>query len=320
MSLLARLHTFFITLMCLATLAPAAAHDQPTKIVGTIGMVSDLVAKIAGDHADVTTLVKAGLDPHLYKPTRNDVNALRKADVVFYSGLMLEGKMSDVLIRAATSGRKVYPVTSLLGEEYLLEPEEFEGHVDPHVWGDPKAWLAAVDVIAEKLAANDRRHADDYQKNAEKLKKEISAVDAYAEKVLNTVPEESRVLVTAHDAFNYFARRFGYEVLAIQGISTESEAGVKDIENLVDVLVSKKIGAVFVESTISDKNIQALIQGAAAKGHTVVIGGELFSDAMGAEGTYEGTYVGMVDHNATTIACALGGEAPEKGLNGKLSH
>ena len=148
----------------------------------------------------------------------------------------------------------------------------------------------------------------------------IAELDDYARRVLGSVPEESRVLVTAHDAFNYFGKRYGFEVVGIQGISTESEAGVRDIEQLVDLLVDRNIGAVFVESTVSQRNIDARIAGARARGHTVTIGGELFSDAMGDAGTYEGTYIGMIDHNVTTISRALGGEAPARGMNGKLAE
>jgi manganese/zinc/iron transport system substrate-binding protein len=185
---------------------------------------------------------------------------------------------------------------------------------------DPQAWAKAVDVVAEKLQAIDPNGSALYEKNRKRYQEKIEELDRYAEKVLHSIPQNSRVLLTAHDAFNYFGRRYGLEVVGIQGISTESEAGVQDIERLVSLLVKRKIGAVFVESTVSQRNIRALIEGAAAKGHTVRIGGELFSDAMGKAGTYEGTYVGMVDHNVTTIARALGGEAPQEGFQGKLSH
>ena len=227
--------------------------------------------------------------------------------------------MTDVLIRAATAGKKVYPVTELLDERFLLEPAEFAGHYDPHVWMDPSAWAKTVPVIRDKLIDADPQGAATYRRNATALEARIAELHAYAERVLHSVPERQRVLVTAHDAFNYFGRRYGYQVVGIQGISTESEAGVQDIERLVDLLVEREIGAVFVESTVSQRNIEALIQGAAARDHEVVIGGELFSDAMGAPGTYEGTYIGMIDHNVTTIARALGGTAPERGLHGTLS-
>jgi manganese/zinc/iron transport system substrate-binding protein len=240
------------------------------------------------------------------------------ADVIFYNGLLLEGKMTDSLIRAATSGKRVHAVTELLDERYLLEPEEFEGLYDPHVWMDPAAWARAVEVIRDKLIEFDPDGEADYIANTMAYTQTLNDLDTYAVRVLGSVPEGQRVLVTAHDAFNYFGRRFGFEVVGIQGISTESEAGVRDIEELVDLLVGRGIRAVFVESTVSERNINALIAGARARGHEVTIGGSLFSDAMGDEGTYEGTYVGMIDHNVTTVARSLGGEAPERGYGGKL--
>ncbi len=295
-----------------------AETNEQYQIVATVGMIEDVARSVAGERAEVIGLMGAGVDPHLYKPTRSDIRRLMGADVIFYNGLLLEGKMADSLIRAATGGKKVHAVTELLDEQYLLEPEEFEGLYDPHIWMDPDAWSRTIDVIRDKLTEFDAEGADSYKRNAEAYRARLSELDAYAERVLSSVPESQRVLVTAHDAFNYFGRRFGYEVVGIQGLSTESEAGVRDIENLVDLLVSRNIGAVFVESTVSDRNIKALIAGAKARGHTVVVGGELFSDAMGNAGTYEGTYIGMIDHNVTTIARALGGEAPERGMNGKL--
>ena len=288
-------------------------------IVATIGMVADITRNVAGEHAEVLGLVGSGVDPHLHKPTRSDVQKLMNADLIFYNGLLLEGKMTDSLVRAATSGKRVHAVTELIDDSFLLEPEEFEGHYDPHVWMDPAAWSKAVLAVKEKLIEFDPTHAERYEHNAANYLDEIQALDQYANDVLKSVPEQQRVLVTAHDAFNYFGSRYGFEVVGIQGISTESEAGVRDIERLVNLIVDRNIGAVFVESTVSDRNINALISGAKARGHLVTIGGELFSDAMGDEGTYEGTYIGMIDHNVTTIARALGGEAPKHGLNGKLS-
>jgi manganese/zinc/iron transport system substrate-binding protein len=291
----------------------------PYAIVATVGMVADVVRGVAGDRAEVIGLMGSGVDPHLYKPTRSDVQRMLDADVIFYNGLLLEGKMTDSLIRAATSGKKVYAVTELLDEQFLLEPAEFEGLYDPHVWMDPSAWSRTVGVVRDKLIDFDPDGEDTYRANAAVYAGQIAELDAYAARVLGSVPEPQRVLVTAHDAFNYFGRRFGYEVVGIQGISTESEAGVQDIERLVDLLAERKIGAVFVESTVSERNINALIAGARARGHEVVIGGELFSDAMGDEDTYEGTYIGMIDHNVTIVARALGGDAPEKGMAGSLS-
>lgn len=314
------IHTIIPLIFLLGCGAPAQQQPQERyTIVTTVGMIRDLVQQVAGDRAEVIGLMGSGVDPHLYKPTRSDISRIMDADVIFYNGLLLEGKMADTLIRAASAGKPVYAVTEMLDESDLLEPEEFKGLYDPHVWMDPSAWAKAVSVIEQKLREFDPSGAESYRSNAEQLSQRLEALDQYAERVLSSVPEEQRVLVTAHDAFNYFGRRYGYEVVGIQGLSTESEAGVQDIERLVDLLVDRKVGAVFVESTVSERNISALIAGARARGHSVVIGGELFSDAMGDEGSYRGTYVGMIDHNATTIARALGGDAPQGGMNGKLS-
>jgi manganese/zinc/iron transport system substrate-binding protein len=208
----------------------------------------------------------------------------------------------------------------LLDESALLQPAGADGHSDPHVWMDPRAWTKAVEVVRDKLAQRDPAGAEIYRANASALRSELEALDAYAERVLSSTPQERRVLVTAHDAFNYFGRRYGFEVLGIQGMSTESEAGLKQIEALVHVLVARNIPAVFVESTVPERSVRALIAGAKARGHAVSIGGELFSDAMGKPGTYEGTYAGMIDHNVTTIARALGADAPPKGFKGLLAR
>ncbi|MEX2218108.1 MAG: zinc ABC transporter substrate-binding protein [Phycisphaerales bacterium] len=296
-----------------------SATGTPYKVVTTVAMVTDIVREVAGPRAQVTGLLGEGVDPHLYKPTRSDIAALMQADVVFYNGLMLEGKMADTLVRVASSGRKVHAVTEALAPEDLLEPEEFAGHYDPHVWMDPVAWAKAAGVVRDKLIEHDPAGAEGYRERAAAYLGRLGALHEYVARVSATVPEASRVLVSAHDAFGYFGRRYGYEVVGIQGISTESEAGVRDIERLVELLVSRRVAAVFVETTVSERNIRALIAGAAARGHTVTIGGALFSDAMGAPGTYEGTYVGMIDHNATTIVRALGGQAPERGHEGKLA-
>lgn len=295
-------------------------QEHRLRVVTTTGMVTDIAHGVAGDRAEVVGLLGAGVDPHLYAPTRNDTKRLLSADVVLYNGLFLEGKMTDALIRAATSGRKVYAVTERLEPAYLLEPEEFAGHHDPHVWMDPEAWARAVGVVRDALIEADPGGRAAYEANTSAYLARLDALAAYARRVLATVPESQRVLVTAHDAFNYFGRRYGFEVVGIQGLSTESEAGVRDIERLVDLIVEREVPAVFVESTVSERNIRALEAGAKARGHEVSIGGVLFSDAMGPAGTYEGTYVGMIDHNVTTIARSLGGEAPEWGMDGKLTR
>ena len=283
----------------------------PIQVAATIGMIADVVRNVAGEQAEVEGIIGEGVDPHLYKPTRADVVTLSGADVVFYNGLLLEGKMTDVLVQVATSGKPVRAITeSILGDsDYLLEMEDGSDYTDPHVWMDVQGWLRGVDVIAGTLAEYDPAHGSGYRERAAAYKKQLEALDRYAKAAMATIPEGQRVLVTAHDAFQYMGRAYGIEVRGIQGMSTESEAGVRDLEELIDFIVERDIPAVFVESSVADKNVRALVEGARARGHEVIIGGELFSDAMGAKGTYEGTYIGMIDHNVTTIVKALGGRA-----------
>ena len=326
---LAAIRTLFlaVTGLILSGCSPATSNDSvapelsyPYRVTTTVGMIADIVARIAGDHAEVDGIIGQGVDPHLYKPTTSDVKKLQVAAVVFYNGLMLEGKMGDVLVKVARSGKPVHAVTETILErgDYVLTNEA--AHYDPHIWMDVVGWNLAVEVVAEALAEFDPTNAKAYQSNAENLTARLTALNDYASQAISSIPEHQRVLVTAHDAFSYMARAYGLEVRSIQGLSTESEAGVRDIEDLVTFLVEKSIPAIFVESSVSDKNVRALIEGARARGHDIRIGGELFSDAMGAVGTYEGTYVGMIDHNVTTITRALGGEAPKGGMQGKLGH
>lgn len=313
------LSLFLLTIWAYLVVFPADSHtEEKLKIVTTTGMIADITKEVVGDKGEVTALMGPGIDPHLYKPTRSDIASLIKADILFYNGLLLEGKMTDALIRVATSGKPVYAVTELLDEKYLLEPKEFQGHFDPHVWMDPLAWSKAVEAVRDEVIKFDSKNSAHYTAKASAYIEKLNALNSYAQKVLASVPASSRVLVTAHDAFNYFGRRYGFEVVGIQGISTESEAGVKDIERLVTLLVERKVKAVFIETTVSERNVRALIEGASARKHTVIIGGSLFSDAMGADGSYEGTYLGMIDHNVTTIAKALGGTTPPGGMQAKL--
>ena len=214
--------------------------------------------------------------------------------------------------------KPVRAVTELVDESYLLEPPEFAGHHDPHLWMDVGGWIEAVRAVALALGAYDPPNRAYYDANASRYLLELQRLHAYARTAIQSIPEARRVLVTAHDAFNYFGRAYGIDVLGIQGISTESEAGLEDIRRLIDTIVSRDVQAVFVESSVSDKNVRALVEGAQARGRAIQIGGQLYSDAMGLEGTYEGTYIGMIDHNVTTITRALGGQAPERGLHGKL--
>ncbi len=303
-------------LMIPGSALPAWDGTYPYKVTATVGMVADIVSNVAGDKAEITTLMGAGVDPHTYAPSRGDTAALLKADVVFYSGLLLEGRMSDMLVKVSRQ-RPVYAVTELIRENFLLEKEA--GIPDPHIWMDVQGWIKATEAASRSLAEFDPANAEFYATNAKSHVTTLQELDRYAKRTLASIPEKQRVMITAHDAFSYMGRAYGIEVHGIQGLSTESEAGLQDINRLVEMIVQRRIPAVFVETSVSDKNVRALQEGAKSRGHDVTIGGSLFSDAMGPKGTYEGTYVGMIDHNVTTIARALGGNAPADGMQGKLT-
>ncbi len=304
-----------VTLPTLRT--PAFATGAVLDVVATTGMIADTAREIGGDLVNVRALMGPGVDPHAYRQTRTDILAMARADAVLWNGLYLEAQMEDFL---ADLARKT-PVTAVaeqIPEAELVAHDDYTDRFDPHVWMSPRLWIHAANAIADALGAAAPEHSETFTTNAQAYSIRLGELDDYSSHSLATVPSRSRVLITAHDAFNYFGRAYGFDVIGIQGISTESEAGVNRISTLVDMIVEREIGAVFVESSVSDRSVRALIEGAEAKGHSLKIGGELYSDAMGNPGTYEGTYIGMIDHNATTIARALGGAAPARGLNGRL--
>ncbi|MBF9041877.1 zinc ABC transporter solute-binding protein [Rhodobacterales bacterium HKCCE4037] len=302
-----------------AALWPVAVQAQDQiSVVATTGMIADAARVVGGEIVSVQALMGPGVDPHSYRQTRSDIVAAARADVVLWHGLYLEAQMEEFLLELGEAGTAV-PVAEALPPENLIASDTYADQFDPHVWMDPTLWQDVVVQVAATLSDVAPDHAELFEANAEAYSAEIASLIAYSDEVLSTVPEAARVLVTAHDAFNYFGAAYGFEVVGIQGISTESEAGLQRIGELVDLLVEREIAAVFVESSVSDRNIRALIEGAAAQGHEVVIGGELYSDAMGPDGTYEGTWIGMIDHNVTTIARALGGDAPEGGMQGALA-
>lgn len=295
-----------------------AMAETPLKIVATTGMIADAARQVGGDAVEVRALMGPGVDPHAYRQTRSDIVAMTRADLVLYHGLYLEAQMGTFL-KDLSRKRTVVAVAEALPREVLRGHDDYENKFDPHVWMTPALWKDVVARVAEVLSEARPDQAALFAANAKAHMADLERLLAYANETLAAVPQDSRVLVSAHDAFGYFGRDFGFEVMGIQGISTESEAGLNRISALVDLLVQRQISAVFVESSVSDRSMRALIEGAAAQGHQVKIGGELFSDAMGAEGTYEGTYLGMIDHNITTIAGALGVDVPERGMDGKLS-
>ncbi len=274
----------------------------PIKVTCTTGMVADLVRHVGGQHVQIHQLMGAGVDPHLYKASPGDVRLLQNADVIFYSGRHLEGKMTEIFVSLAQK-KPTFPITAKIHDESVMPNRD--GEHDPHLWFDVSLWSQGIDLVKEVLEKFDPQHKDDYRQCAADYHKELAQLHQYAKEQLAKIPKSQRVLVTAHDAFRYFGRAYDIEVRGIQGISTESEAGVKEINELVDLLCKRKIKAVFVETSVSEKNVRALIEGCQARGHQVVIGGELFSDAMGEAGTPSGTYVGMVKHNVNTIVKAL---------------
>lgn len=314
-----------LLLACLGALltGPASAvaaedDDAPLAVVATTGMLGDTLRRVGGEHVAVQTLMGPGVDPHLYRQTRSDIAAMLNAEAVFWNGLYLEAQLEEFLLRLAKR-RPVFALGEALPRERRLAHEDYGDQYDPHIWMDPGRWRRVVEAAREALVELDPAHREAFDANAETLLARLTALDDYARRVLSSVPQGARVLVTAHDAFGYLGEAYGFEVLGIQGFSTESEAGLARIEALVDLLVKRRIAAIFVESSVSPRNVQALIEGAQAQGWPVAVGGELYSDAMGVEGSYEGTYIGMIDHNVTTIARALGGEVPAGGMQGKLA-
>ncbi len=280
----------------------AETKPEKLRVVATVGMIADLARRIAGEHATVDALMGPGTDPHLYKAREKDIRALSKADVIFYNGLHLEGKLGDVLDKMARK-KTVTAVAGDIPREKLREP--VAGGHDPHVWFNVELWMFAAEKIRDVLAEKDPSHKAEYRTNAEKLLKEMKQLHEWTHRRIASIAKERRVLITAHDAFGYFGDAYDIDVMGVQGISTEDEAGVKDINRMVSLIVDKKIKAVFVESSVSQKNVEALVEGCRAKGHELAIGGELFSDAMGAADTPGGTYIGMVRHNVDTIVNAL---------------
>lgn len=299
-------------------LSGAVLAEEKIDVVATTGMIADAAREVGGDLVEVEALMGPGVDPHAYRQTRSDIVKLANADLVLWHGLYLEAQLEEFLLDLAEE-QDVVAVAESLPENLLIAHDDYEGRYDPHVWMNPNLWSRVVLSVRDALIAEDPANEATYRANADRHLAELADLATYSARILGSVPADKRVLVTAHDAFNYFGSAYGFEVVGIQGISTESEAGLARISELVDLLVERGIGAVFVETSVSDRNVRALIEGAAARGHEVVIGGELFSDAMGEPGTYRGTYLGMIDHNATTISRALGGDAPEGGMTGRLA-
>jgi manganese/zinc/iron transport system substrate-binding protein len=292
--------------LCLGvSILPIQAADKKLRVAATVTMVADLARQVGGERVEVDALMGPGVDPHLYKAAASDITKLQQADVIFYAGLLLEGKMQDIFAKLARSKRFVYPVTEAIPIEKLLEPPEFAGHYDPHVWFEVPLWKLCVDVVAKGLGEADPAGRDFYEKRAAETRARMDELHAWALKKSAELPAERRILVTSHDAYNYFGRAYGFQVVGLQGISTVTEAGLADMAKLTDFIKQKRVKAVFVETSVPHHTIERI-----SKDTGVKIGGELFSDAMGTPGQMEngydlGTYEGMIKHNMTTIVEAL---------------
>jgi manganese/zinc/iron transport system substrate-binding protein len=276
--------------------------DGRLRVVATTGIVADAVENVGGDRVEVEALMGPGVDPHLYQASEGDVRRLSEADLIVYNGLHLEAKLSDLLDRME---ERTLAIGAGIDSERLLAPPEFEGLYDPHVWFDVGLWADAVEALAEGLTERDPSGAEGYGSNAGRYAAELRELDEWVRAQVERVPPDRRVLVTAHDAFNYFGRAYGFEVRGLQGISTVSEAGARDVQQLADFIAELRIPSIFVETSVSPRAIQAVQEAVRARGFDVELGEELFSDALGDPGTPEGTYPGMVRHNVTAIVSGL---------------
>ncbi len=305
---MARIKTLGYLLLLLGLLgcqpAPVELSPELSKVVTTTGMIADAVINIAGDSLSVEALMGPGVDPHLYKATQGDLKKLREADIIFYNGLLLEGKMGEVLDKLGRL-KPVIAVGEAIDTSFLLASSRYPNAYDPHVWFDVKLWQQVVQSISYTLQEIDPGNATYYQANTTEYLSQLDSLHQWVTIQLAKVPEKQRVLITAHDAFAYFGRAYQIEVRGLQGLSTVTEFGLKDITDLVQFIIDRNIKAVFIETSISERSIKAVVEGCRQRGHQVIIGGSLFSDALGDYQTPEGTYIGMVNANVITITKAL---------------
>ncbi len=304
-SLLLTINVLVFGFACKQNHKQEANNAKPQiNIVATIGMIADITQIVGAGNVKVIGLMGPGIDPHLYKASAGDVSRLSNADIIFYNGLHLEAKLSEVL-NQMSGNIKTVAVTNGIDRALLLTPPEFEGAYDPHIWFDVTLWKQAVEIVRDTLLDADADNSEAYRRNAQDYLNKLDGLDNYVKTQAARVPPDKRVLVTAHDAFNYFGRAYGFEVRGLQGISTATEAGTADVQELAEFMAQSRIPAMFVETSVSSRNIEAVQAAVRSRGFDVKIGGQLFSDAMGDPGTPEGTYIGMVRHNIDTIVQSL---------------
>lgn len=276
-----------------------------TRIVTTTSMITDLVKNIGGDYVEIQGLMGAGVDPHLYKASEGDVSKLYNADVIFYNGLHLEGKLVEVFEKMESTQKVTVPLGEFLDENTLIGSEYFASNYDPHVWFNIQFFKQFSEKVTDVLSEQDPKNAVNFIENNRIFQEKLDKLELEVKSLIETLPKEKRILVTAHDAFNYFGKQYGFEVVGLQGLSTATEAGVKDVQRLSEFIIENKVKAIFIESSVPRRTIEALQEAVLSKNHEVVIGGSLYSDALGDAGTIEGTYVGMFASNVRTIVEAL---------------
>ena len=294
----------FAILLCTSCQDEKKAQNGKLKVVTTTTMITDLVRNIGGDSINVQGLMGSGVDPHLYKASEGDVSKLSNADVVFYTGLHLEGKLVDVFEKMGNSTNTI-ALAEVLDKNKLIGSEYFASNYDPHIWFNIQYWKQLTKYLTEELSRLDPKNASFFQQNSTGYLLKLDALENEIKETIAALPKEKRILVTAHDAFNYFGEAYGFEVVGLQGLSTATEAGVQDVQNLAKLIIDKKIKAIFVETSVPKRTIEALQQAVLSKGFEVAIGGTLYSDALGNAGTEEGTYLGMFRYNVNTIVEAL---------------
>ncbi len=278
--------------------------DNRLKVVATTSMIADAVLEIAGDSVSLYSMMGPGVDPHLYKATKSDIDKISEAELILYNGLNLEAKVTDIFARMS-SIKQTAAVAETIADSLLRYPSAFKGHPDPHVWFDVSMWRTVVNEIAAELCLADPKNEEYYKKNLNDYLDSLDVLNLWVKEQIESIADDQRVMVTAHDAFGYFGLAYDMEVLGVQGISTVTEAGLYDITKMIDLLTERKIKAVFAESSVSPKAIESVVEGCQARGHNIRIGGTLFSDAMGTKGTSEDNFLGMVRYNINTIVNAL---------------
>lgn len=280
-------------------------ENKKLKVVATTTMIADLVRNIGGDRIDLKAMMKAGVDPHLYKATEGDINLLLNSDVVFYNGLHLEGKLVELFEKMNKRGGNLFAISDGIDKSLLISSAEFSNNYDPHIWFDIGLWKKAAEFVAKKLADVDSSNKDYYFKNLKLYLDELDSAENIIKQKVNELAKDQRILITAHDAFNYFGRAYNFEVRGLQGISTLSEASVFDVQNLANFIIDNNVKAVFAETSVPMKNIEALRQAVKSKGKEIKIGASLFSDSLGDINTPEGTYIGMMIYNVNSIVNSL---------------